>query len=164
MLMFIGRAVFFGSCVCWWGYGSFCFFLFFSFVATQLWRTPILAPFKLITVFLHEASHATACKLTCGKVSAAIITSTLWMGCKFSSSVKLLQKNPCGKFSCWSVKGFSPAILKIPSNSNFHIYALWLQFPFEIWGWARTTFGRNGGKMDTYAWRKMNIWEKEEEE
>ncbi len=52
-------------------------FFFFSFVATQLWRTPILDPFKLITVFLHEASHATACKLTGGKVSAAIITSTL---------------------------------------------------------------------------------------
>lgn len=28
----------------------------------------MLLPFKLITVFLHEASHATACKLTCGKV------------------------------------------------------------------------------------------------
>lgn len=104
------------------GLWIFLFFSFFSFVATQLWRTPILDPFKLITVFLHEASHATACKLTGGKVSAAIITSTLWMGRKFSSSVKLLQKNPCGKFSCWSVKGFSPAILKIPSNSN--TYAL----------------------------------------
>jgi len=27
-----------------------------------------LTPFKLITVFLHEASHAIACKLTCGHV------------------------------------------------------------------------------------------------
>jgi hypothetical protein len=27
-----------------------------------------LTPFKLITVFLHEASHAVACKLTCGDV------------------------------------------------------------------------------------------------
>ncbi|KAH9778729.1 hypothetical protein KPL71_007441 [Citrus sinensis] len=34
----------------------------------QLWRTILLKPFKLVTVFLHEASHAIACKLTCGKV------------------------------------------------------------------------------------------------
>lgn len=27
-----------------------------------------MTPFKLITVFLHEASHAIACKLTCGHV------------------------------------------------------------------------------------------------
>ncbi|THG23774.1 hypothetical protein TEA_011664 [Camellia sinensis var. sinensis] len=33
-----------------------------------LWRTFVLTPFKLITVFLHEASHAIACKLTCGQV------------------------------------------------------------------------------------------------
>ncbi|GAB4839546.1 hypothetical protein Ancab_029072 [Ancistrocladus abbreviatus] len=33
-----------------------------------LWRTVLLMPFKLITVFLHEASHAIACKLTCGHV------------------------------------------------------------------------------------------------
>ncbi|TYH83408.1 hypothetical protein ES332_D02G131000v1, partial [Gossypium tomentosum] len=31
-----------------------------------LWRTVLLLPFKLITVFLHETSHAIACKLTCG--------------------------------------------------------------------------------------------------
>ncbi|ONM57420.1 hypothetical protein ZEAMMB73_Zm00001d021538, partial [Zea mays] len=29
-------------------------------------RTFLLKPFKLITVFLHETSHALACKLTCG--------------------------------------------------------------------------------------------------
>jgi len=40
----------------------------FFFIILALWRTPVLLPFKLITVFLHEASHATACKLTCGKV------------------------------------------------------------------------------------------------
>jgi hypothetical protein len=40
----------------------------FIFVILALWRTPVLDPFKLITVFLHEASHATACKLTGGKV------------------------------------------------------------------------------------------------
>ncbi|CAN0852236.1 hypothetical protein LINGRAHAP2_LOCUS36208 [Linum grandiflorum] len=28
----------------------------------------LLTPFKLITVFMHEASHAIACILTCGKV------------------------------------------------------------------------------------------------
>ncbi|TYH79706.1 hypothetical protein ES332_D03G081900v1, partial [Gossypium tomentosum] len=31
-----------------------------------IWRTVLLLPFKLITVFLHEVSHAIACKLTCG--------------------------------------------------------------------------------------------------
>jgi hypothetical protein len=47
----------------------------FIFVILALWRTPILAPFKLITVFLHEASHATACKLTCGKVEGMEVTA-----------------------------------------------------------------------------------------
>ncbi|KAH9778732.1 hypothetical protein KPL71_007442 [Citrus sinensis] len=36
-----------------------------------LWRTILLKPFKLVTVFLHEASHAIACKLTCGKVEGS---------------------------------------------------------------------------------------------
>ncbi|GJY75020.1 hypothetical protein Tco_0479451 [Tanacetum coccineum] len=37
-------------------------------VILALWRTVVLLPFKLVTVFLHEASHAIACKLTCGHV------------------------------------------------------------------------------------------------
>ncbi|KAF8390115.1 hypothetical protein HHK36_024637 [Tetracentron sinense] len=40
----------------------------FTVVIFALWRTVLLTPFKLITVFLHEASHAIACKLTCGQV------------------------------------------------------------------------------------------------
>ncbi|KAJ9564434.1 hypothetical protein OSB04_000400 [Centaurea solstitialis] len=40
----------------------------YSLVILALWRTFLLTPFKLITVFLHEASHAIACKLTCGEV------------------------------------------------------------------------------------------------
>ncbi|KAJ4707085.1 Peptidase M50B-like protein [Melia azedarach] len=40
----------------------------FTVVILALWRTVLLTPFKLITVFLHEASHAIACKLTCGDV------------------------------------------------------------------------------------------------
>ncbi|URE22724.1 hypothetical protein MUK42_16849 [Musa troglodytarum] len=40
----------------------------FSFCFSLLWRTVLLTPFKLITVFLHETSHALACKLTCGDV------------------------------------------------------------------------------------------------
>ncbi|KAB5561120.1 hypothetical protein DKX38_006077 [Salix brachista] len=40
----------------------------FSVVILALWRTFVMTPFKLITVFLHEASHAIACKLTCGQV------------------------------------------------------------------------------------------------
>uniref|UniRef100_A0A3Q7GJH3 Uncharacterized protein n=1 Tax=Solanum lycopersicum TaxID=4081 RepID=A0A3Q7GJH3_SOLLC len=37
-------------------------------VILALWRTVLLLPFKLVTVFIHEASHAIACKLTCGHV------------------------------------------------------------------------------------------------
>ncbi|KAE9613911.1 hypothetical protein Lal_00016513 [Lupinus albus] len=37
-------------------------------VILALWRTVLLRPFKLVTVFIHEASHAIACKLTCGHV------------------------------------------------------------------------------------------------
>ncbi|KAK2984975.1 hypothetical protein RJ640_003709, partial [Escallonia rubra] len=37
-------------------------------VILALWRTILLMPFKLVTVFLHEASHAVACKITCGHV------------------------------------------------------------------------------------------------
>lgn len=40
----------------------------YTVVILALWRTFLLTPFKLITVFLHEASHAIACKLTCGDV------------------------------------------------------------------------------------------------
>ncbi|KAJ3682764.1 hypothetical protein LUZ60_012991 [Juncus effusus] len=40
----------------------------FTVVILVLWRTGLLMPFKLITVFLHETSHALACKLTCGDV------------------------------------------------------------------------------------------------
>ncbi|RLN39322.1 uncharacterized protein C2845_PM01G11250 [Panicum miliaceum] len=38
----------------------------FADALSLLWRTFLLTPFKLITVFLHETSHALACKLTCG--------------------------------------------------------------------------------------------------
>lgn len=34
-----------------------------------LWRSAILAPIKLVAVFLHELSHALATWATCGKVS-----------------------------------------------------------------------------------------------
>ncbi|XP_078428517.1 peptidase M50B-like protein [Wolffia australiana] len=40
----------------------------YIFAILILWRTFVLTPFKLITVFLHELSHAIACKLTCGQV------------------------------------------------------------------------------------------------
>ncbi|URE17505.1 hypothetical protein MUK42_11936 [Musa troglodytarum] len=41
-----------------------------------LWRTVLLTPFKLITVFLHETSHALACKLTCGFI---IFLAIVWL-------------------------------------------------------------------------------------
>ncbi|GAA0171596.1 hypothetical protein LIER_41189 [Lithospermum erythrorhizon] len=39
-----------------------------SVVILALWRSLFLKPFKLVTVCTHEASHAIACKLTCGHV------------------------------------------------------------------------------------------------
>ena len=53
----------------------------------QLWRTILLTPFKLITVFLHEASHAIACKLTCGQVRCFLFIILIFF-CK-------LVKFPC---------------------------------------------------------------------
>ncbi|XWS75480.1 hypothetical protein CRYUN_Cryun01aG0092500 [Craigia yunnanensis] len=47
----------------------------FTVVIFVLWRTVLLTPFKLITVFLHEASHAIACKLTCGHVEGIQVHS-----------------------------------------------------------------------------------------
>lgn len=40
----------------------------YALIILLLWRTFVLMPFKLITVYLHELSHAIACKLTGGKV------------------------------------------------------------------------------------------------
>lgn len=39
-------------------------------IIALLWRTVILAPFKLIAVFLHELGHALAAIITCGKVES----------------------------------------------------------------------------------------------
>ncbi|XP_044476821.1 uncharacterized protein LOC123204278 isoform X4 [Mangifera indica] len=36
-------------------------------VILVLRRTVLLRPFKLVTLFLQEASHAIACRLTCGE-------------------------------------------------------------------------------------------------
>lgn len=46
-----------------------------SFLSMQLWRTILLKPFKLVTVFIHEASHAIACKLTCGHVRSSFVST-----------------------------------------------------------------------------------------
>ncbi|EQC32626.1 hypothetical protein SDRG_09939 [Saprolegnia diclina VS20] len=35
----------------------------------KLWRFPLIHPFKILTVFLHEMGHASAVWLTCGKVT-----------------------------------------------------------------------------------------------
>ncbi|TDH64829.1 uncharacterized protein CCR75_000596 [Bremia lactucae] len=40
----------------------------YAVVIFKLWRVPILHPFKILTVFLHELGHATAAWLTCGSV------------------------------------------------------------------------------------------------
>jgi hypothetical protein len=40
-----------------------------ALVTSLLWRSAVLAPIKLVAVFLHEFSHASATWLTCGRVS-----------------------------------------------------------------------------------------------
>jgi hypothetical protein len=40
----------------------------FLFLILILWNTIVMKPMKLIAVFVHEMSHATACWLTGGKV------------------------------------------------------------------------------------------------
>ena len=42
----------------------------FMVVNTVLWRTPLLKPMKLISTFVHEMGHATACWMTGGEVKA----------------------------------------------------------------------------------------------
>ncbi|KAG5527932.1 hypothetical protein RHGRI_028754 [Rhododendron griersonianum] len=49
--------------------------LYLILIIIQLWRTFLLTPFKLITVFLHEASHAIACILTCGTIVESILVA-----------------------------------------------------------------------------------------
>mmetsp|Transcript_32126 Transcript_32126/g.91115 ORF Transcript_32126/g.91115 Transcript_32126/m.91115 type:complete len:253 (-) Transcript_32126:276-1034(-) len=44
-------------------------FLGFLVINGLLFRFSIIKPLKLIAVFIHEMSHATACWLTCGKVT-----------------------------------------------------------------------------------------------
>ncbi|KAL9268736.1 hypothetical protein AKJ16_DCAP14003 [Drosera capensis] len=39
-----------------------------SVLILALWRTLLIRPFKLVLIVIHEASHAIACKLTCGRV------------------------------------------------------------------------------------------------
>ncbi|GAB2219629.1 hypothetical protein Droror1_Dr00007266 [Drosera rotundifolia] len=39
-----------------------------SVLILALWRSLLIRPFKLVLIVIHEASHAIACKLTCGRV------------------------------------------------------------------------------------------------
>ncbi|OQS06291.1 hypothetical protein THRCLA_01662, partial [Thraustotheca clavata] len=41
----------------------------YTIIIFKLWRFPLLHPFKILTVFLHEMGHASAVWLTCGKVT-----------------------------------------------------------------------------------------------
>ncbi|CAI5530527.1 unnamed protein product [Closterium sp. Naga37s-1] len=40
----------------------------YALIILVLWRTIVLMPFKLISVYLHEIGHASACVMTGGKV------------------------------------------------------------------------------------------------
>jgi len=52
-----------------------CLFGAYLIVNYFLWRTVFMKPVKLIAVFVHEMSHATACWLTGGKVKAIEVHS-----------------------------------------------------------------------------------------
>ncbi|KAF0701102.1 Aste57867_8399 [Aphanomyces stellatus] len=41
----------------------------YTILIFKLWRFPLLHPFKILTVFLHELGHAMAAWMTCGKVT-----------------------------------------------------------------------------------------------
>ncbi|KAL5657754.1 hypothetical protein ACJX0J_030917, partial [Zea mays] len=64
-------------------------------------RTFLLKPFKLITVFLHETSHALACKLTCGDNLPLDVTThtsplpSLFLGCTLFEVVISVCKKLC---------------------------------------------------------------------
>lgn len=45
----------------------------FSVILLLLWRSKILLPLKLLTVFLHELSHAIGAWLSCGKVEKIVV-------------------------------------------------------------------------------------------
>lgn len=71
-----------------------------------------MTPFKLITVFLHEVSHALACWLTCGKVRtsshtfhATFITLSIdeWLAC--STIYILLNLRPAVIYINLQVEG-----------------------------------------------------------
>lgn len=50
-------------------YLSIILIIAYALFIFKLWRVPILHPFKILTVFLHELGHATAAWLTGGKVT-----------------------------------------------------------------------------------------------
>jgi hypothetical protein len=47
-----------------------CLFAGYFIINLALWKTALLKPMKLIAVFIHEMSHATACWWTGGQVEA----------------------------------------------------------------------------------------------
>jgi hypothetical protein len=48
---------------------TICLIVGYAIIIFAGWRWVVFLPFKLLTVFLHEFSHATAVWLTCGKVT-----------------------------------------------------------------------------------------------
>jgi hypothetical protein len=49
-------------------------FMAIALVSVSFWLSPILAPFKIFVVFIHETGHALATLLTGGRVLAMVIT------------------------------------------------------------------------------------------
>ena len=56
-----------------------------ALVTLFLWNSVLLAPFKLIAVFLHEFSHALATWVTCGRVVAIQVSVALYLVCAMSA-------------------------------------------------------------------------------
>ena len=68
-------------------------------VTLMLWRTPLAKPQKLIAVFVHEMSHATACWLSCGKVMAIEVYDNEGGVTKFTGGCQCLII-PAGYIGC----------------------------------------------------------------
>lgn len=124
----------------------------------QLWRTILLRPFKLVTVFLHEASHAIACKLTCGKVRSSFLSSSFIIKFKhgnFLQNVRLVDFKYCLSvfllifFPIWWVNMIEEAV---PISCN----PIFMKDAFFIVSYESVTTTKRGGsktgKLRKWKW------------
>ncbi|THF94414.1 hypothetical protein TEA_025518 [Camellia sinensis var. sinensis] len=102
-------------------------------VILALWRTILLLPFKLVTVFLHEASHAIACKLTCGHVEAIQVNADEDLGSAFWGMVLILAStNLLTARIAAGCFAFALLVVLFVAKNGIHIFfvSLWIHVPW----------------------------------